>query len=332
MPRRLLLAAALTLVVVARAPAQPRFSPDDTRTGPKVLAAFRPVVAGPRASVVRVKADGKDAALGTVVAADGFILTKASELTGKVTCVLPDGKEVDAKTVDTNDDYDLALLKVDATGLVPIQWQAGAKVGQWVATVGPGPEPIAVGVVSVGVRKYKAGDQPPKNLKANSGYLGVGLDEAEGGAKVMQVMPGSPAAKAGLQINDLIVEADGKKIVDNETLINAVQRHRPGDEVTFKVRREDEELAITATLGKLPKGLLGNPQERFGNALSNRRGGFPTILQHDTVLKPTDCGGPLVDLDGKAVGVNIARAGRTETYAVPAADVQAVLAKLRAKQ
>ena len=56
---------------------------------------------------------------------------------------------------------------------------------------------------------------------------------------------------------------------------------------------------------------------RLGVGVSGRRDGFPVVLQHDTVLKPADCGGPLVDLDGRAVGVNIARGGRVETYAVP---------------
>src|SRR5262249_11927645 len=41
------------------------------------------------------------------------------------------------------------------------------------------------------------------------------------------------------------------------------------------------------------------------------------------------CGGPLVDLDGKTVGINIARAGRTETYAIPSEEVQALLADLK---
>ena len=36
---------------------------------------------------------------------------------------------------------------------------------------------------------------------------------------------------------------------------------------------------------------------------------------------PADCGGPLVNLDGKVVGMNIARAGRTESYAIPCACV-----------
>ena len=41
-----------------------------------------------------------------------------------------------------------------------------------------------------------------------------------------------------------------------------------------------------------------------------------------------DCGGPLVDLSGKVIGINIARAGRTETYALPADVVQALLGPL----
>ncbi len=46
------------------------------------------------------------------------------------------------------------------------------------------------------------------------------------------------------------------------------------------------------------------------------------------MLRPADCGGPLVDLSGKAVGINIARAGRTESYAAPADKVQALLTDL----
>ena len=64
-------------------------------------------------------------------------------------------------------------------------------------------------------------------------------------------------------------------------------------------------------------------------AATIRTGGFPTILQHDSVLRPTDCGGPLVDLDGRALGINIARAGRTESYAVPAEIVKPLVEKLR---
>ena len=38
--------------------------------------------------------------------------------------------------------------------------------------------------------------------------------------------------------------------------------------------------------------------------MSERKDGFPMVLQHDTVLRPNECGGPLVDLQGKVVAIN----------------------------
>jgi chorismate mutase-like protein len=67
----------------------------------------------------------------------------------------------------------------------------------------------------------------------------------------------------------------------------------------------------------------------MGRALSSRRTGYPTILQHDSVVKPADCGGPLVDLDGKVIGLNICRAGRVESWAIPAEVIKAVLPELK---
>src|SRR5215472_9824634 len=108
------------------------------RSGPKVLHAFRPVVSGPSHSAVRVRSAGKDVALGTVVGADGWVLTKASVLpAGKaIDCRLKDGRTLSARLVGVQEPYDLALLKVDATGLVPIEWRdsTAGDVGRWVAS------------------------------------------------------------------------------------------------------------------------------------------------------------------------------------------------------
>ena len=49
------------------------------------------------------------------------------------------------------------------------------------------------------------------------------------------------------------------------------------------------------------------------------------MITHDTVLAPSECGGPLVDLDGRTIGFNIARGGRTESYAVPTPVVMTLL-------
>jgi serine protease Do len=111
-------------------------------------------------------------------------------------------------------------------------------------------------------------------------------------------------------------------------MINMIHKHKPGDEVKIKFKRDGKEMELSAKLEKRPAAMLGNPQEFMGSTLSNRRGGFPRILQHDTVIKPVDCGGPLVDLDSKAVGINIARAGRTESYAIPSEVVRDLIPEL----
>src|SRR5207253_6163635 len=111
-----------------------------------------------------------------------------------------------------------------------------------------------------------------------------------------------------------------------------VSGHKPGETIVMKVKRGDEEKELKATLDKRPagQGNRGDVQNNMGSELSKRKNGFPTILQHDTVVKPYDCGGPVVDLSGRAVGINICRAGRVESYAVPVEAIQALLPDLKA--
>lgn len=331
-PRRLvafLAVALLGLGLAGPAHAQRDFR-DNLKSGPKVLTAFREVVAKPSQSTVRVLCDGKDAALGTVVGADGLILTKHSELKGKVTCKLRDGKELEAQLIGVHEWHDLALLKVEAKGLKPVEWRESkhAPVGNWVATPGLGEEPVAVGVVSVAARTSPMRGTPPPANGPTGAYLGILLEPSENGAKVMQVFPDTAASRARLKKDDIVLSVQDRAIVDSESLINAIQGYKPGDEIKLKIKRGDDEVEVKATLGKrLPD--RSEFQNNLGGALSNRRTGFPAFLQHDTILKPSDCGGPLVDLDGKVIGVNIARAGRTESYAVPAEAILLVLDDLR---
>jgi serine protease Do len=164
----------------------------------------------------------------------------------------------------------------------------------------------------------------------NSGFLGVTSEPADGGPRIALVEKGSAADKAGLKVNDKLLAVDGKLIEDPDGLMTAMQKTRPGQDVELKVKRGDEELTLKATLGKRPAGSdRSDFQNRMGSALSTRRAGFPIVLQHDTILKPSDCGGPLVDLDGKTVGINIARVGRVETDAVPSEVVKTLLPDLK---
>ncbi len=55
---------------------------------------LKPTVTPAAAATVRVLGDGRAVALGTVVAAEGLIVTKASQLTTKVECQLADGRKI----------------------------------------------------------------------------------------------------------------------------------------------------------------------------------------------------------------------------------------------
>jgi serine protease Do len=259
---------------------------------------------------VRVLCDGKEVALGTVVGPDGWILTKASELKGKIVCRFSDQRQLEAETVGVDPRFDLAMLKVDAQDLPHIQWaKTKPDVGQWVAAPGVDGQPLALGVVSV----------PRRAIPLIPGILGVVFSKTVEAAKIVRILAKSPAAKAGLKVDDRIVAINGKSTPSRQAVIAMVKKFRPGTAVTMKIERGDNQLEVKATLGKLvtPGTRRRDMQNAMGVGVSKRRDAFPVVVQHDSVLRPTDCGGPLVDLSGKVIGVNIARGGRTETYSVP---------------
>lgn len=68
----------------------------------------------------------------------------------------------------------------------------------------------------------------------------------------LAVIPSSPADKAGLKENDIILEIDGKKITEESPLSGAVQRRKVGDKINLKVLSQGKEKAMTVTLEELP--------------------------------------------------------------------------------
>lgn len=335
---------------------------------PHLREAFRSVVAEARQATVEVREEGRRIALGGIVGPDGWIVTKASLVRGPVTCRLEDGRELEAELVGVDESHDLAMLKVSASSLptldlgaeirqgdqfVRLQKQSEVaepidgstaeiqstepasptssneptlQPGDWLATVGLGRDPRAIGVVSV----------LPRKLEKRPGFLGIRMDiratNEESSSVLIEAVNADGAAKAaGMQAGDRILKVGGKRTTNAEELREAIMDRNPGDRLEIEIQRGEETLQLVAVL----HGWAPSPAERrayyqntLGSHLSERRFGFPLALQHDTVLEPDECGGPIVNLDGRVVGFNISRAGRTESYALPVDEVQKRLVDL----
>ena len=69
------------------------------------------------------------------------------------------------------------------------------------------------------------------------------------GAVVASVNADSPAAEAGLEVDDIVTAVDGEPIASADGLIIAAREHQIGDTITLTVVRGDETLDIEVTLG-----------------------------------------------------------------------------------
>ena len=70
------------------------------------------------------------------------------------------------------------------------------------------------------------------------------------GLLVSEVTPNSNAAAAGIQANDVIVEADGEQVTTSDDLRSALSSHKIGDTMTFTVVRDKEYVELSCTLAE----------------------------------------------------------------------------------
>ena len=292
------------------------------RDSEAVRQAFKPVVAKARKSVVKIKIADKVVGLGTIVGSDGWIVTKGSLVAGEPVCQLDDGKEHKAAIIGIDERNDLAALKIDVKNLPVAEMAETVKLkpGQWAVSAGNSELPIAIGVVSGPVRTIIPGQEVRRPM------LGVGLLDTENGVCVISLTPNGGAIKAGVKMQDFILEINQLKVTSQEHLREILASNQIGATVILKVRRDKEQIELKAVLGDstvaaIPGGGRNNDRQTLMNQstgrLSERRSSFPKAFQHDSVIRPEDCGGPLLNLEGKVVGINISRSGCTESLAIP---------------
>jgi len=89
------------------------------------------------------------------------------------------------------------------------------------------------------------------SAESERGYLGVQLESSrkDGGSRVVHVVAGAPAERAGLKAGDLVVKLDGVSLADGSPLAERIGAMKPGTRVTLSVVRGEETLALQADLG-----------------------------------------------------------------------------------
>lgn len=125
----------------------------------------------------------------------------------------------------------------------PTRPPSGAQPQATAPAAGPAPS------VYLGVRY--------NNLNADiAAQVGITITQ---GALIGEVLPDSPADKAGLAPEDVITAMDGRELTDSYNLGNAVTSKKPGDRVTFKVFRDGRFMTVEAILAAPPSGVFNTP-------------------------------------------------------------------------
>lgn len=290
-------------------------------------------------SVVSISARGArggGSGTGFIIDSTGFILTNNHVISdaavdgGRIEVQLNDGTTLGATIVGRDSAYDLAVLKVNRTGLTALTFGDSDQVAVGDSVIAIGSPlglsgTVTLGIVSAKNRAVTAGEDAGDNsyinaiqtdaainpgnsggplvnsagavigvnsaiatlgrsfLSSPSGSIGLGfaipinqarktaeqliktgkatypvvgisvdMQYAGDGAKIADtrnaIVPGGPAARAGLRAGDLITKFDGRTVTTPEELIVAIRSKNVGDKVEIEYIRAEKTLTVTLTL------------------------------------------------------------------------------------
>jgi serine protease Do len=289
---------------------------------------------------------------GFVVEADGYVLTNHHVIDGadEIYVRLKDRRELPATVVGSDPQSDIALLKIEASGLPTLRSGDSRRLraGQWVVAIGSPfgfEHSVTAGVVSatgrsshdptqqyvpfiqtdVAINRGNSGGplldiegrvvgvnsqifsntggfmgvsfaipievamNAVEQLKAQGyvarGLLGVHIQEVDrdaaislglprpGGALVTSFSEDSVARKAGVRVQDVILEFDGQEIIRSGDLPPLVGSTRPGTRVNLGIYRGGKKINVPVTIGELPRDVAAaaaradDPSSVAGNPL-----------------------------------------------------------------
>ena len=316
MNHRAFFISAVLVTVSSVARGQSIVLPEEQRTnGAETLKALAEVQRRASASSVLIGSSPERSLTGVVISPDGYVLTQASdtEALKPLSAFLPGNVSCEVREVKRDDSLNLLLVKMDRTGLEAVSWGEGVplRASQWLCSLTQQGRELRLGVVS-------AKRRPIPNSGAVLG-IRFGVDDEEKGVIVEELAEDSPAKKAGVIANDVILYVNSVRVAKNEALAKIIASHRPGDVVKIGYVREGREAECDVRLASRRRVQMNWEGEDFGNhGTSLRTDNFDDVIQHDLPLDPQDMGGAVFDLEGRAVALNIARVDRVTNFALPA--------------
>ncbi|MBC7330624.1 Do family serine endopeptidase [bacterium] len=200
--------------------------------------------------------------VGQIVAAFGNPFGVGQSMTLGVISALNRSQVVEEKSYLNLIQTDAALNPGNSGG--PLVNIKGEVIGINVAIASPGAFNVGVGfAIPIDIAK-KLLPQLEKG-KVTRGYLGVRIQSATPdmkaiygageGALVVEVVPNSPADKAGIKEGDIIIRVDNKPIHTDADLVETIAFTSPGTRVTLTVIRDKKEMRIPVTIGSAEESL-----------------------------------------------------------------------------
>ncbi len=263
---------------------------------------------------------------GFIIDDSGEVVTNYHVIDGGsfITVVFNNGAEFPAKIVGTDEETDLALLKIRSNNPFPsVHWYEGApiRIGDWVVAIG---NPFGIGqstslgiISAIGRDRVESGayvdyiqtdatinrgnsggplfnprgevigvnsaiysptgasvgigftiphhtakdviDAIRKDGRVRRGWLGAGLRTAEfsggeirAGANINNVITGSPAHLAGLQVDDIIIAINGQPIQNSVEATRIIGDLGPDARVSMQIERNEQMMNVTVQMAERP--------------------------------------------------------------------------------
>ena len=287
----------------------------------QIFVALRAAGTSAKDVVYPIYSDGKRISYGISIGG-GRLLAKASELIQKRGLYTANREQAALNAVISGVyiDHDLAVLEVPGLKAPTVEWADAGNLseGTFLSAIRPDGEAQAMGVLSVRERSLKSSDQ---------GFLGIEMDTLETGkgVRVKNVVKGSAADEVGIRQSDIIVKIAGQEVKGFYELSTKLRRLKNGEQPEIELLRNEELLQVKPTLKgrEIREGVSRRLEkmDQMSGGQSRVRGGFGNVIQSDMELEVEDAGLPIVDLDGRIIGMVIARAGRISTLILPGDDI-----------